>query len=78
MNVEYTPSGASMPQTVLYVASAGKCDAMTGGWYYDNDPAGFETPAKILMCPATCDNLEEVGGQVEIEIGCQTVVPEAE
>jgi len=76
VNVEYTPTGASMPETVFYVSTAAACDDMTGGWYYDVDPASGQTPTKILMCPATCNQLKASGGQIDIQIGCQTIVPE--
>jgi hypothetical protein len=76
VNVEYIPQGENTPQTVFYVGKASACDATDGGWYYDKDPAGGATPTKILMCPATCTKLKSVGGQVDIKIGCQTIVPE--
>lgn len=76
VNVEYTPSGANMPETVFYVGKAASCDPQAGGWYYDKDPAAGEIPTKILMCPATCDELKGKGGQIDIKIGCQTIVPE--
>jgi hypothetical protein len=76
VNVEYTPSGASMPETIFYVASEAACDPDIGGWYYDVDPAGGQTPTTILMCPATCAKLEGEGGKIDIKFGCQTVIPE--
>lgn len=76
VNVQYTPSGGGAPETLFYVGKAASCDATTGGWYYDEDPDAGQTPTKILMCPATCDQLEGVGGKVDIEFGCDTVVPE--
>lgn len=76
VNVEYTPAGASMPATVFYVGEAASCDPTLGGWYYDADPAAGQVPTKISMCPATCDGLKGVGGQIDIKIGCQTIVPE--
>jgi hypothetical protein len=76
VNVEYTPPGANMPTTVFYVGGAAACDAVQGGWFYDKDPAAGQVPTKILMCPATCEQLKSVGGQIDIKIGCQTIVPE--
>jgi hypothetical protein len=75
VNVEYTPPGAAMPTTIFYVAKAGSCDPNNGGWYYDKDPQSGATPTKIEMCPATCDKLKAGGGQVDIEVGCETIVP---
>ena len=77
VNVEYTPAGSNTPQTVFYVGKAASCDAVNGGWYYDKDPAQGQVPSKIEMCPATCSKLKGVGGQIDIKIGCQTIVPEA-
>ncbi|MBK8251265.1 MAG: VWA domain-containing protein [Polyangiaceae bacterium] len=76
VNVEYTPSGQNMPKTVFYVTNEAGCDPMLGGWYYDKDPQSGQVPTKILMCPATCAELKGSGGQIDIKIGCQTVVPE--
>jgi hypothetical protein len=73
VNVEHTPTGAGMPVTILYVSDAAGCDAMTGGWYYDADPAKGGAPTKILMCPATC-TLFDQGGQIDIRIGCKTEI----
>ena len=77
VNVKYTPAGSNTPETIFYVGDAAGCDPMTGGWYYDKDPAQGQTPTKILMCPATCDDLKSIGGSISIEMGCQTIVPEA-
>lgn len=74
VNVEHTAPGAAMPETIYYVADLASCDAMTGGWYYDADPAKGGAPTKIEMCPATCDKLGMLGGQVDIRLGCQTEI----
>ncbi len=76
VNVQYTPAGASMAETIFYVGDPSKCDPMIGGWYYDKDPLGAVLPTKILMCPTTCSKLKGVGGEISIEIGCETIVPE--
>ncbi|MEZ4310906.1 MAG: VWA domain-containing protein [Polyangiaceae bacterium] len=76
VNVAYTPAGQSTPKKVYYVAKPSECDAAKGGWYYDKDPQSGAKPGKILMCPATCAELQAAGGKVEIEMGCQTIVPE--
>ncbi len=73
VNVEHTPPGAMAPETVFYVGDAANCDPTTGGWYYDVDPAQGGTPTTILMCPATCDAFGQ-GGQVDIRLGCATVI----
>ena len=46
VNVEHTPPGATTPDTVLYVTTAAGCDPVTGGWYYDVDPASGGTPRR--------------------------------
>lgn len=76
VNVEYTKSGSTTPTTIPYVATgASACNAMTGGWYYDVDPSKGGTPTKIIMCPATCSAFGlDSGGQVDIRVGCKTVV----
>ena len=68
-------AGASSPTTILYVGSAADCEPTTGGWYYDADPKNGGTPTKILVCPATCDLVGAgSGGQVDIRVGCKTVL----
>lgn len=74
VNVLHTPDGADMPVPVPYVGSADLCDPMTGGWYYDVDPLMGGTPTKIIICPATCDSFG-LGGVVDLQLGCETVVP---
>lgn len=74
VNVEYTAPNSNMPETIYYVADAASCDPMTGGWYYDADPAKGGTPTKIVMCKETCDSFGALGGQVDIKLGCQTEI----
>jgi hypothetical protein len=75
VNIEHTPPGASAPQTIGYVGSVQGCDPTDGGWYYDVDPSTGQTPTKIVMCPATCSGFTAMnGGQVEIRVGCKTVI----
>ena len=71
INVDHTPAGGNA-NTIFFVPSAGDCDMDTGGWYYDVDPAQG-TPTKILACPSTCDDLKQ-GGQVDIVVGCDTII----
>lgn len=74
VNVLHTPEGANKPNVIFYVGSADMCDPVTGGWYYDADPNMGGTPTKIIMCPATCD-LFGSGGKIDIQLGCETVIP---
>lgn len=72
VNVEHTPMGSATPNTIFYVGSAANCNATSGGWYYDADPAAGGSPTKIEICPATCD-VFGMGGQINISLGCATV-----
>ncbi|HEX4338378.1 MAG TPA: vWA domain-containing protein [Polyangiaceae bacterium] len=69
VNVEYTPPGAPMPETLTGVSAASACDPTTGGWFYDNPV----TPKAITLCPATCTRaMADISGQVNIAVGCET------
>jgi hypothetical protein len=75
VNVEYTPASAADPTTILYVTNAEGCDPMTGGWYYDIDPASGGIPTKLVMCPSTCTLFSQgEGGEVNISVGCKTEI----
>jgi hypothetical protein len=72
VNVHF--KGATSEENVPYVGSAGKCDPMRGGWYYDVDPA-MAKPTKVVACPKTCDRFKaEPLGKVQIGFGCKTIV----
>jgi hypothetical protein len=73
VNVQVSSTG--QPDALLYyVGSVDKCDAKTGGWYYDTDP-GVTAPSKIITCPASCSAFQAAtDASVEIALGCQTVV----
>jgi hypothetical protein len=49
------------------VATAASCSSI-GGWYYD-DPAN---PTVARLCPATCDAVSNVGGDLLFSVGCPT------
>jgi hypothetical protein len=72
VNVRHTsPAGA---KTVYpYAKSAAGC-GMEGGWYFDADPSTGATPAKIVLCPASCTAANGAGGQIDVVLGCTTVV----
>lgn len=65
VNVQLTPNGGSpsiLPQDPA-------CKGM--GWKYDN----AAKPTAIVFCPATCTAVKaSVGGNVQIALGCATVV----
>lgn len=73
VNVQFS-SGTSAPVTVPYVGTAAQCNATTGGWYYDSDPALGGTPKAILVCSSTCSTLKgAVKGTIGVVLGCQTI-----
>jgi hypothetical protein len=73
VNVRYTP-GMGTAKSIFYVHDAGGCDPIAGGWFYDVPPPG--TPSKIVMCDATCNSIKnDAAGQMEILLGCATIVP---
>ncbi len=67
--VNVTFSSADISQDLGYVETGADCGFFTAGWYYD-DPAA---PTKIVLCPSACDAVQGiVGGQVSIQLGCET------
>lgn len=70
VNVEYSAAGANTT-TVPGVTRADACDAMRGGWYYD-DP---DAPTRIVACPATCETFDSAA-EVNIVLGCPTIGPQ--
>lgn len=69
VNVLFTPDGQTEGEVFPGVGDATKCQGGKG-WYYDN-PA---KPSQILLCPASCDQVKNVKGKVEIVFGCATQV----
>jgi len=57
--------------TIPGVSQAGECDAVTGGWYYDDPRA----PRQILSCRATCDSFAGAS-EVNVILGCPTIGPD--
>lgn len=56
--------------TVFGVGTDSACDAIMGGWYYDD----INAPTRIFACPATCAAFG-AGGSVKVVVGCPTVEP---
>jgi hypothetical protein len=66
-----TPAG---PRDLLYVGNATRCDASTGGWYYDVEPS-MGKPTRVLICPASCRALQmDSASRVDLVFGCATQV----
>src|SRR5690606_34317028 len=69
VNVAYAAEGQALTP-IGQVSGPGAC-GVSPGWHYD-DPAA---PASIVMCPATCDMLQDSDDtQVEIVYGCETII----
>lgn len=68
LNVRYTPEGAG-EEVFPRVTDASQCQGQPG-WYYDNPT----DPTKIILCPASCDRVKNLGGSVNIELGCEQIV----
>jgi hypothetical protein len=61
-------------ETVPKVAGASDCVAGELAWHYNVDEA-TQTPTRVVLCPATCDTVNQAGStQVDIVLGCGTVV----
>ncbi len=65
------PADPSFGETVFNVTTEAGCDPSTGGWYYDST----DDPQMILLCSATCDKVRLQDLDVEILVGCSTIVP---
>ena len=68
--VNVAVSEAGEASNVPGVEGAAMCDLATGGWYYD-DPA---QPARIILCPTTCERVKESQLDVTVLLGCRTEV----
>ncbi len=68
LNVRYTPEGGS-EEVFPRVSDASQCQGQPG-WYYDNPT----DPSKIILCPASCDRVKNLGGSVNIELGCEQII----
>ena len=71
VNIVYQPGNGGQPITLPYVTSKANCPANGNGWYYDNPAA----PTQIILCESSCSGIEvDMTGQVDITLGCETVV----
>ncbi len=68
VNVGWTPEGGEL-EVLPGVGSSSGCQG-GDGWYYDNPT----NPSRILLCPASCDLVENTKGVVEVVLGCETIV----
>ena len=63
------PDDPNNTVSVPYVGSLGACDPTSGGWYYDNTGA----PTKIILCPASCNQVRATDWNIQVELGCLTI-----
>jgi hypothetical protein len=71
VNVRATAQG--VPADLGYVASADRCPADKGGWYYQPALSSATTPTRVVLCPATCDRLKaDPAAEVDLDCGCAT------
>jgi hypothetical protein len=55
-----------------YVTAPDRCLPDRGGWYFDPAP-GNGTPARLVLCPASCDRLRaDPAARVDLVFGCAT------
>jgi hypothetical protein len=71
VNVQYRPDPGSDLRTLVKRASEQDCGTQQG-WYYDSD----SHPTKLIMCPATCTDLQQIvtANEIQIQVGCAQVV----
>jgi len=69
VNVAYQDSSCAL-STIYAVSDGSSCDAVEGGWYYD-DPAA---PSSVKLCGASCDRVSAPGGRLAFTVGCETKV----
>lgn len=64
------PGDPSVFETVKYVSAPAYCDPVEGGWYYDVP----SDPHLIMLCPATCDEVKTGAWDIQVLLGCETIV----
>jgi len=69
VNITYA-NAVCEPSHYYYVETPEQCGD-EGGWYYD-DPAA---PARVELCPSSCDQVSVPGGRLLFSVGCETRVP---
>jgi hypothetical protein len=69
VNVAYQDASCAL-STIYNVPSAASCDAVAGGWYYDDPTA----PSSVELCGASCDRVSAPGGRLAFTVGCETEV----
>jgi hypothetical protein len=71
LNVELTDGQSA--EIIPKVGNSTECVAGEDAWHYDADPTS-ETPTRVILCPNTCDRVEQGSlDRVDIVLGCVTV-----
>jgi hypothetical protein len=68
LNLVYADSGCSLT-TFPKVGAVSACGKEVA-WYFD-DP---NTPSTLKLCPQACDRVSSPGGQLQLSVGCETVI----
>jgi hypothetical protein len=72
VNVEFHPAGSKPTQIFPKVQDKAHCPANGDGWYYDDDAM----PTEIILCPKSCSKISDlVNGELDVVLGCTTIVP---
>jgi hypothetical protein len=73
VNVKYSPGNGGPVQFIPKVDSKAQCPTDgTDGWYYDDEA----NPSQIILCDGTCSKVSADGtGQIDIVLGCTSVIP---
>jgi len=56
---------------IFKVANEAACDPTQGGWHYNDEAA----PTRILLCPASCNQVTNQTGRIDVELGCISQPP---
>ena len=64
-------SGSGQTTIVPFVQARERCDAASGGWFYDDGAQ----PSRLIACDATCTALK-AGGTVQVVLGCPQIGPD--
>jgi hypothetical protein len=69
VNIVYANS-ACEPTYIYHVENSGGCTDQ-GGWFYDDPNA----PQTIHLCPTSCNQVSDPGGQLLYTVGCASIPP---
>lgn len=71
LTVRITPPGGQ-PVTLKRRLSAGGCDPVEGGFYYDKELGGPEPPGRVILCAESCALFGDAQNRtVELQVSCE-------